>query len=65
MVQYLLNFETGEIYNFNYKTVEIILMDTPNLYDEYINLPRKKRKNLAFVYIRKYNDLKPLMIPIR
>jgi len=63
MVQYLLNFRTGEIYDFNYKSVEILLMDAPSLYDEFINLSRNKRKNFAFVYVRKYNDLNPLYIP--
>ena len=60
--QYILNFETGEVYNYNYQNIEIILMSDPELYDEYHDLSRKKRKKLKFVYIRKYNIRNPIFI---
>ncbi len=65
MVQYILDFKTGEIYLFNPKSVEILLMPAPELYDEYLSLSRKKRKNLAFVYIRKYNEKNSTLVPVK
>jgi lipocalin len=35
----------------------------PALYDEYISLRRKKKKQFKFVYIRKYNEAHPLYFP--
>ncbi len=60
--QYLLHFDTGTIYDYTYKNLEIILMHDPELYDEYHNLSKKKRKKLKFVYIRKFNKQNPIFI---
>jgi len=60
--QYLIHFETGTIYDYTYKNLEIILMNDPELYDEYHNLSKRKRKKLKFVYIRKFNKKNPIFI---
>jgi hypothetical protein len=62
--QYLLNFGTGDIYDYTVKSLEILLMQDPELYDEFNNLKNRKKKNLTFVYIRKYNEKNPLLIPV-
>lgn len=62
--QYLLSFQSGEVFDFNYKTVEILLMNDTELYDAFINLKKRDKKNLAFVYVRKYNEKNPLMLPV-
>lgn len=62
--QYLLNFETGEIIDYTVKGVQIFLMQDTALYDEFNNLKNRQKKKLTFVYIRKYNELHPLIIPI-
>lgn len=62
--QYLLSFESGEIYAYTYSSVEILLMTDSELYDEYINLKKRDKKKLVFVYIRKYNEKHPLMLPV-
>jgi hypothetical protein len=38
-------------------------MKDSQLYEEFMKLPRKKRKDLMFVYIRKFNENNPLYIP--
>lgn len=63
MRQYLLNFKTGEIYDYTVKGVEIALMQDPELYDEFNNLKNRKKKKLMFMYIRKFNERNPLMVP--
>ncbi len=61
--QYLLDFKTGIVYDYTYKNLEIILMNDPELYDEYNSLKKRKRKKLKFVYIRKYNSRNKIYLP--
>jgi len=62
--QYLLDFKTGKIYDYNVKGLEIILMNDPELYDEYLALKKRKKKQLKFFYLRKYNVRNHLYIPL-
>lgn len=62
--QYLIDFETGKIVEFDMQNTELLLMKDSELYEEYIQLPRKKKKDLMFVYIRKFNERNPLYIPV-
>ncbi len=62
--QYIIEFETGNIAEFDMKNTELMLMKDPELYEEYAQLPRRKKKDLMFVYIRKYNERNPLYIPV-
>jgi len=63
MRQYLLNFSTGEILIYDRKSVELLLINDPELYDEYQALRRRKKKQLKFYYLRKYNEKHPLYFP--
>lgn len=62
--QYLLDFDTGEVLDYNRERLEILLMKDPELHDEYSQLRRKKKKQLKFLYLRKYNERNPLYIPV-
>jgi hypothetical protein len=61
--QYIIDFETGKILEFTIDNVQLLLMKDPSVYDEYVQLPRKKKKELMFVYIRKFNEKNPLYLP--
>lgn len=61
--QYIIDFSTGECYEFTPKNIDPIFAKDYNLYIEWSNLSKKKKKNLIFVYLRKYNELHPLMLP--
>jgi len=63
--QYILDFDTGEVYNYNRENLEILLMKDPELHDEYSQLRRKKQKQLKFLYLRKFNERNPLYIPVQ
>lgn len=63
MIQYILDFETGKIYEFNVNSVEKILIKDPELYEEFSKLSNRKKKKLKFVYIRKYNQKHPVYFP--
>ena len=61
--QYLMDFETGKLYDYDFKSVEILLMKDPELYDEYMALRNRKKKQLKFFYIRKFNERNPVFLP--
>ncbi len=62
MQQYLLDFQDGRMLEYEVEGVEVILMNDPELYDEYMELSNKKKKQLKFVFIRKYNERNPLYL---
>jgi len=64
MRQFLLDFETGKILEYDVQGVEVLLMKDPELYDEFEALGNKKKKQMKFLYIRKFNDRNPLYIPV-
>jgi hypothetical protein len=62
--QYLIDFESGKILEFDIESTELLLMKDNALYEEFVQLSRKKKKQLMFVYIRKFNDKNPLYLPV-
>lgn len=65
MRQYLLDFKTGNILDYNVSSVEVLLMRDPELHDEYASLKNKKKKQLKFLYIRRFNERNPLYFPVK
>jgi len=63
--QYLIDFETGRVYEFDVESVKVLIMRDPELYEEFVKLPKKKQKELMFVYIRKFNERNPLYLPVK
>jgi hypothetical protein len=63
--QYIFDFETGKVLEFTPNNVELLLMKDPSLYDEYVQFSNKKKKELMFVYIRKFNEKNPLYLPAK
>lgn len=61
--QYIIDFENGKVLEFDIHNTELLLMKDSEIYEEWVNLPRRKRKELMFVYIRKFNEKNPLYIP--
>jgi hypothetical protein len=61
--QFIFDFESGKVLDFDLENTELLLMKDSQLYEEFMKLPRKKRKDLMFVYIRKFNENNPLYIP--
>jgi hypothetical protein len=63
MRQYLLDFKTGNVLDYNEEGIELLLMTDPELHDEFASLSKKKQKQLKFLYIRKFNERNPLYFP--
>jgi len=61
--QYLLDFNTGNVFLYDENSFRILLMRDPTLHDEYMALSRKKRKQQIFMYLRKFNERHPLYFP--
>ena len=62
--QFIIDFETGKIMEYDYQTLSIILMRDNELYEEYEVLNKRKKKQQMFLYLRKFNEKHPLYIPI-
>jgi hypothetical protein len=63
MRQYILDFTTGRVLDYTEESLEVVLMNDPELHDEFVSLNNKKKKQLKFFYIRKYNERNPLFFP--
>ncbi|PID91112.1 MAG: hypothetical protein CSA96_10110 [Bacteroidetes bacterium] len=61
--QYLLDFETGDVMDFSIESVGVLLMKDPELSDEYQTLRNRKKKQMKFVFIRRFNERHPLYFP--
>jgi hypothetical protein len=61
--QYLLDFKTGNIMDYDVQSIQILLMADPELHDEFAALNNKKQKQLKFMYLRKFNERNPLYFP--
>jgi hypothetical protein len=62
-IQMLLDYETGLIQEFSLEALEEILKRDEKLYKEFSSLKKKKRKEKAIFYLRKYNMLHPIYFP--
>lgn len=61
--QYLLEFESGQIFEYGVSSVEVLLMNDIELHDEFMKLRRKKKKQMKFYYIRQFNKRNKLFLP--
>jgi hypothetical protein len=61
--QYLLDFETGDVMEYDAESVEVLLMKDPELADEFHALRNRKQKQMKFVFIRRFNERHPLYFP--
>jgi len=63
ITQYVLDFETGNIMEYNTQTMLKILSTDEQLSKEYSDLSNRKKQQLMLLYLRKYNDKYPLFLP--
>jgi hypothetical protein len=61
--QFILDFDSGKIFDYDIDNLEALFIRDPELHDEYMELSKKKRQQLKFLYIRKFNERNPLLIP--
>jgi len=61
--QFLLDFNSGNVLEYETKNVAMLLMPDPELHDEFSRLRSKKKQQLRFMYVRKFNERNPLFLP--
>jgi hypothetical protein len=61
--RYVVDFSNGQIYPFSTESVKLLLSSDSDLYTKYMQLSRRKRKKMIFLYIREFNKKHPLIIP--
>ncbi|PLX09914.1 MAG: hypothetical protein C0596_00035 [Marinilabiliales bacterium] len=60
--QFIIDMETGEIMDYNMKNVEQILKRDPELYNDFMELRKRKRSKQLFYFVSLYNAKNTLYI---
>jgi hypothetical protein len=63
MREFIMDFYTGQLYDFTVEKVEELLKKDEEIYKEFDALSRKKKKEQASRFIRKYNEKHPVYFP--
>ncbi|MCX7954026.1 MAG: hypothetical protein N3A01_02420 [Bacteroidales bacterium] len=58
----VLDFKTGNIYTLSPEILLSLFADDKEIFNEYNSLKKRKKKQLMFLYIRKYNEKHPLKL---
>jgi hypothetical protein len=58
--QFVIDARTGKVGSFTLVNMEALLKQDEDLYNEFMKLSRRKRKDMMFVYLRKFNEKHPL-----
>lgn len=65
IVQNLIDFENGKSFPFTLETVQAFISKDSDLFNEFNLLKQNKKKQMMFLYIRRYNERNPLYLPIQ
>ena len=61
--QFVLDFETGKILEFNVSNMEPLLSRDVELYSQFSSLKKKQKRDSIFLYLRKYNEKHSVYFP--
>ena len=61
--QFVIDFPTGKIFEFGVASMEVLLKKDEALYKEFFGLPKRKKRDLIFFYLRKFNEKYPVYFP--
>ena len=64
IVQNIIDFESGKSYPFSLEVVQSFLMKDNVLFEEFNQLKKSKKRQLLFLYIRRFNERNPIYFPI-
>ena len=62
--RFLLDFNDGSLYNYSIKNIEKLISTDDVLYKDFMSLKKRIRKQKSFIYIRRFNENKPLYFPL-
>lgn len=61
--QFVLDYESGKVLEFNVTNMETLLSRDETLYKEFTALKKKQKRDSIFLYLRKYNEKRPIYFP--
>ncbi|HIE15879.1 MAG TPA: hypothetical protein EYP69_03030 [Bacteroidales bacterium] len=61
--RYLIDFTTGQVFPFDYNYFEQLISIDKEIFIEFANLRKRKKRKLMFFYLRQFNEKHPLMLP--
>lgn len=61
--QFVFDTQTNKIMPFDVKNLTLLLKNDPELYSEFMALGKREKADSQFIYLRKYNENHPLMLP--
>lgn len=61
--QFIFDFYSGDIMDYNLHNVEILISRDTQLYAEFMNLKKRKRSEMMMMYVRKFNAAHPIYFP--
>ncbi len=62
--KFLMDFETGMVLDFSVENVTKMLQKDNELFEEFNALKKRKKRNMLFVYVRRYNERHPISFPV-
>jgi hypothetical protein len=64
--QFVLDTQTNKVWEFNVKNMEMLLQQKDDvLYQAFMKLKKREKSDSIFIYLRKYNEKHPLMLPAK
>ena len=61
--EYLVDIEDNKVWEFDVDGLESVLKKDPKLLDEFMNLSKREKENLKYIFLSRYNESYPLDIP--
>ena len=65
MRQFIFDFYSGEIMDYNLQNVEILVSRDMKLYEEFMKMKKSKRRDMMMMYVRKFNAAHPIYFPAK
>jgi len=65
MRQFIFDFYSGDIMDYNLPNVEMLVSRDLKLYEEFMQLKKKKRREMMMMYVRKFNAAHPVYFPVK
>ena len=59
--EYILDFNSGAVYEFNIKNFSLLLSKDEKLYTEFANLKKRQQRQMIYIYLRRFNKDNPII----
>lgn len=62
--QFMLDFDTGKVYDYTLENFLMLLQKDDQLYREFSNLKKRLQRQRMFLFLRRYNEAHPIYFPV-